>query len=447
MMSESPKTAHTLAGRSLVSRVLDAVEPLRPDSTVVVVGPGADRVHTAAPGDVAVAVQEERLGTGHAAQVGLGAVERLDPEDTVVVLYGDMPLLTASLVTDLAELGPGASARIVIARLDAPTGYGRVLRGADGEVTGVVEERDCSDEQRAINEVNAGAYAFRAGPLIGALDRVSSANAQGERYLTDVVGIMAADGDRLEAVEAAAPEVMGVNTQDQLAEARRELQRRVNLGLMESGVWMLDPERVYIDDTAVVEPGARIYPGAHLEGETHVAAGAQVGPDAFVVDSTIGAGSVVWYAVVRSAVIGEGCEVGPYASLRPGTVMENGSKLGSFVETKNTVMGEGAKAGHLAYLGDAAVGPGANVGAGTITCNYDGRRKHPTEIGAGAFIGSDTMLVAPVKVGDNAITGAGSVITKDVEDGALAVERSEQKQVPGYAQRRAARDAAEASQD
>ena len=447
MMSKSPKTAHTVAGRSLVSRVLDAVEPLKPDSTVVVVGPGPDGARAAARGDVAVAVQEERLGTGHAAQVGLGAVGGLDPEDTVVVLYGDMPLLTASLVADLAELGPGASARIVTADLEAPTGYGRVLRGADGEVSGVVEERDCSDEQRAINEINAGAYAFRAGPLIDSLDRVSSANAQGERYLTDVVGIMAANGDRLEAVKAAAQEVMGINTHDQLAEARRELQRRVNLGLMESGVWMLDPERAYIDDSVVVEPGARIYPGAHLEGETRVAAGAQVGPDAFVVDSTIGPGSTVWYAVVRSAVIGQECEVGPYASLRPGTVMEKGSKLGSFVETKNTVMGEGAKAGHLAYLGDAAVGPGANVGAGTITCNYDGRRKHPTEIGAGAFIGSDTMLVAPVKVGENAVTAAGSVITEDVEDGALAVERSEQTQVPGYAGRRAARDAAEAPQD
>jgi bifunctional UDP-N-acetylglucosamine pyrophosphorylase/glucosamine-1-phosphate N-acetyltransferase len=216
---------------------------------------------------------------------------------------------------------------------------------------------------------------------------------------------------------------------------------------MESGVWMLDPDRTYIDDTVTVEPGARIYPGVHLEGDTRVGAGAQVGPDVFARDSEIGTGSTVWYAVLRGAVVGEDCEVGPFASLRPGSVLERGSKVGTFVETKNTTLGEGAKAPHLAYLGDATVGARTNIGAGSITVNYDGYEKHPTVIGENAFIGSDTMLVAPITIGDRAVTGAGSVITNDVEAGALAIERSEQREIPGYSQRRAERQAAKKAED
>ena len=210
---------------------------------------------------------------------------------------------------------------------------------------------------------------------------------------------------------------------------------------------MLDPDRTYIDDTVTIEPGARIYPGVHLEGSTTVAADAQVGPEVFAVDSAIGARSTVWYSVLRSAEIGDDCEVGPYASLRPGTVMKAGSKLGTFVETKNTTLGEGAKAPHMTYLGDATIGPRANIGAGTVTCNYDGYEKHPTEIGEDAFIGSDTMLVAPIKIGDRAVTGAGSVITRDVGNDALAVERSGQKEIPGYSQRREAVKKAKDAED
>jgi bifunctional UDP-N-acetylglucosamine pyrophosphorylase / glucosamine-1-phosphate N-acetyltransferase len=216
---------------------------------------------------------------------------------------------------------------------------------------------------------------------------------------------------------------------------------------MESGVWMLDPERTYVDDTVTVEPGARIYPGVHLEGSTTVGAGAQVGPDVFAVDSSIGAEAIVWYAVLRGAVVGEECEVGPYASLRPGSVLERGSKVGTFVETKNTTLGEKAKAPHLSYLGDASVGARSNIGAGTITCNYDGFEKHRTEIGQDVFIGSDSMLVAPLTIGDGAVIAAGSVITEDVAEGALAIERSEQQEIPGYARRRAQKRAARKSED
>ena len=447
MMSDLPKVAHTAAGRTLIGWVLEAVRPLDSASTVVVVGHGAEQVVSHLPPDVVPALQDEQLGTGHATRVGLDALEEVAPEDTIMVLYGDMPLLTNDLLARLANRSNDVAARMVTSLFEDPTGYGRVIRDGGGLVVEVVEERDCDDAQRAIGEINAGAYAFRAKDLIDALGGLSNENSQGEYYLTDVIGILVGRGERLEPVETTPEEVIGINSQDQLTEARHLLQARTNQRLMESGVWMLDPDRVYVDDTVTVEPGARIYPGVHLEGKTTVAAGAQVGPDVFAVDSSIGAGATVWYAVLRSAVVGESCEVGPYASLRPGTVLEKGSKVGTFVETKNTTLGEGAKAPHLAYLGDATVGARSNIGAGSITCNYDGYEKYQTVIGDDVFIGSDTMLVAPLTIGDNAVTGAGSVITEDVEEGALALERSEQRDIPGYSQRRAERQAAKKTED
>jgi bifunctional UDP-N-acetylglucosamine pyrophosphorylase/glucosamine-1-phosphate N-acetyltransferase len=447
MMSDLPKVAHMAAGRTLIGWVLESVRHLEPASTVVVLGHGADDVVSHLPPGVTVAIQEEQLGTGHATRVGLDALGDVGPDDTIMVLYGDMPLLGTTLLARLAERPDEVAARMVTSVFEDPTGYGRVLRDSSGNVTEVVEERDCDDSQRAIGEVNAGVYAFRAKDLIDALGGISNENAQGEYYLTDTIGILVGRGQRLQPVEATPQEVIGINSQDQLSEARALLQARTNQRLMESGVWMLDPERTYVDDTVTIEPGARIYPGVHLEGDTRIGAGAQVGPDVFALDSTIGAGSTVWYAVLRGAVVGQDCEVGPYASLRPGTVLEQGAKVGTFVETKNTTLGERAKAPHLTYLGDATVGARTNIGAGSITVNYDGYEKHPTEIGEDAFIGSDTMLVAPITVGDRAVTGAGSVITNDVEEGALAIERSEQKVIPGYAQRRAERQAAKKAED
>ncbi len=446
MMSDLPKVAHMAAGRPLVGWVLETVSPLDPATTVVVVGHQADEVERLLPDHVRSAVQEEQLGTGHATQVGLSVIGDIDPDDTVVVLYGDLPLLTAELVAGLARREDGTAARLVVVEFADPTGYGRVITDAAGMVTSIVEERDTNDEQRALRDVNAGVYSFRAGDLIEALGEISNENAQGEYYLTDVIGILADRGERIEPVRAIPEEVVGINSQDQLAEARRLLQARTNKRLMDSGVWMLDPERTYVDDTVVVEPGARIYPGVHLEGSTTVGAGAQVGPDVFAVDSSIGAEATVWYAVLRGAVVGEECEVGPYASLRPGSVLERGSKVGTFVETKNTTLGERAKAPHLTYLGDASVGARSNIGAGTITCNYDGFEKHHTEIGQDVFVGSDTMLVAPLTIGDRAVIGAGSVITEDVAEDALAIERTEQRQIPGYARRRAQKKAAKKSE-
>lgn len=447
MKSDLPKVAHLAAGRPLVNHVITATRAIEPASTVVVVGHGADQVRSILPEGIVDAFQAEQLGTGHATQVGLDALGSVDPDDVILVLYGDTPLLTPGLLVELAEIDESESARLISAHLDDPTGYGRVTRDADGSVFGVVEHRDCTPEQLEIDEINAGIYAVRAGRLVDTLEKVTNDNAQGEYYLTDVVGILVSEGDRLTAVEASPQEVMGINSQDQLAEARRELQRRTNQRLMEAGVEIVDPDRTYIDETVKVEPGASIYPGTHLEGSTNVRAGSQVGPDVYAVDSTIGADTVVWYAVLREAEIGSGCEVGPYASLRPGTVLEDGAKIGTFVETKNATMGEGAKANHLTYLGDVAVGARSNIGAGVVTVNYDGVKKSWTEIGEDAFIGSDTMLIAPVTIGDRASTGAGSVITKDVSDDALAVERTDQKEIPDYSQRREARRAARKAED
>jgi bifunctional UDP-N-acetylglucosamine pyrophosphorylase/glucosamine-1-phosphate N-acetyltransferase len=447
MKSGLPKVAHTAAGRALVSHVIETAQSLDPVSITVVVGHGADQVRTLLPEDVSDVLQAEQLGTGHATQIGLDHLGAVDHDDIVLILYGDTPLVTTGLLGELTALAPGETARLVSSRPDDPTGYGRVIRDEAGNVAAIVEHRDCTPEQLLIEETNAGIYAVRAGALVEALKAVTNENAQGEYYLTDVVGILVAQGDKLTAVGASPQEVMGINSHDQLAEARRELHRRINQRLMESGVMIFDPERTYIDETVTVAPGAQIYPGTHLEGTTVIGEGSRVGPDVFAVDAQIGSECTVWYAVVRGAVIGDGCEVGPYASLRPGTVLKDGAKIGTFVEAKNTVMGEGAKANHLTYLGDAKIGARTNIGAGVVTVNYDGVEKSTTEIGEDAFIGSDTMLVAPVTIGDRASTGAGSVITRDVSDDALAIERSDQREIPGYSQRREARKAAKKAKD
>jgi bifunctional UDP-N-acetylglucosamine pyrophosphorylase/glucosamine-1-phosphate N-acetyltransferase len=407
---------------------------------VVVVGHGADQVREHLDPGTSIAIQGEQLGTGHATRVGLQALDGIDPNDTVVVLNGDMPLITSDLVAKLVDRSDSTAALLVTSDFDDPSGYGRIIR-ENGNLVGVVEDRDCTNEQLEISEINAGLYSFRAGDLMRALDQITGDNSQAELYITDVIGILSREDATLESVNAAPQEVIGINSQDQLADARKQLRTRINMNHLEAGVKIIDPERTYIDDTVSIEPGATIYPGVHLEGDTVVGADARIGPDVFAVDSEIGSESLVWYSVLRGAVVGENCEVGPYASLRKGTVLQNRAKLGTFVETKNSTLGEGAKANHLTYLGDATIGRGTNIGAGTVTCNFDGYEKHATTIGEDAFIGSDTMLVAPLNIGDRAITGAGSAITRDVEADALAVERSEQKNIEGYARRRAERQA------
>ncbi|MEX0825308.1 MAG: bifunctional UDP-N-acetylglucosamine diphosphorylase/glucosamine-1-phosphate N-acetyltransferase GlmU [Acidimicrobiia bacterium] len=435
MRSDMPKVLHLVAGRPIISWVIDAVTRAGAEDITVVVGHGAEAVVAVLPDGVRSVVQEQQLGTGHAAQVAFGAMGDTN-EDTVLVVPGDSPLVTAeSLRTLLEAHGPGSPCTMVTTRMPDPTGYGRVLR-KDGAVVAIVEERDADPATARIDEVAVSTYVF-GGRLLGeSLGRLDAGNRQNEYYLTDVVGMLAAVGP-VETVEVDHEETLGVNSHDQLANVDAVMRRRINAEWMRQGVWMQDPDRVYIDESVTLQPGARIYPGVHLEGATSIGADSQIGPDAYLLDTTVGRGARVWYSVLRGAQVGDDVDVGPYATLRPGTILHTGSKAGSFVEIKASEIGAGSKVPHLSYIGDATIGENSNIGAGTVTCNFDGFRKHRTVIGSRVFVGSDTMLVAPIELGDDSITGAGSVITKDVAPGALAVERSAQKEIAGYSERRA----------
>jgi len=438
MKCDLPKVLHTIAGRPIVEWVVTTIRDAGVADIIVVIPPDSDAVAAALPAGVRSVVQHERGGTGHATRIALEAMGDVS-NDTVLVVAGDTPLFTSATIAALmaAHSGP---ATVLTTRVPDPTGYGRIRRSADGVVVAIVEEKDADDATRAIDEVAMSTYVFVGAALIAALPNVGRANAKGEEYLTDVVGMLApvAGFD-----VADHRETLGINSHDQLAEAEALMRARINLAWMQAGVWMQDPATTYLAASVQLAPGVRLLPGVHLEGTTSIAGGAVVGPQTFVIDSTIGAGSRVGYSVVRGAEIGEHVEVGPYASIRPGTILRRGSKAGTFVEIKASEVGEGSKVPHLAYVGDTTIGEDSNLGAGTITCNYDGRQKHRTVIGDRVFIGSDTMLVAPVEVGDDAVTGAGSVITRNVSPGSLAVERSQQKELPGYAARRGHADESE----
>ena len=435
MKSDLPKVLHGAAGRSLLGWVLAAVDPLEADETVVVIGHGADAVVEALPSAAASVVQEPQLGTGDAVRVGFEGCS--DAVDTILVIPGDMPLLEADTLASVIEAhrAKKAAATVLTVRMDDPSGYGRVERRGD-QVLKIVEHRDTDDRQRSIDEVNTSVYAFDARLLSEALGRLGRDNSQGEYYLTDVIAILNADGHRVIAVDTDEVEGTGVNSHAQLAGVAGVLRRRINDRFMAGGVAMTDPSRVYIDVGVAVEPGATIYPDVYLEGDTAIGAGAVVGPSVHARNTTIAPGATVRFSVLDGAVIGSESTVGPFTYLRPGADLRRGSKAGAFVEIKNSQVGAGSKVPHLSYIGDTTIGEASNIGAATVTVNYDGFEKHRTTIGDRVRIGSDTMLVAPVTIGDDAYTGAGSVITHDVAPGALAVERSPQREIPGYAETR-----------
>lgn len=441
MRSAIPKVLHPVAGRSMLAWVLDAVAETKPERTVVVVGHGADEVVATLPDGVEHCAQSERLGTGHAAGVALDHLGPLIAGTGVLVLPGDTPLIDGETLTQLLDVHQqsGATVSLLSTTVEDPFGYGRIVRDDTGAVAGIVEQADASIHEESISEINAGMYVFDAVSMGRDLGLISTDNAQGEYYLPDLVAIATKRRDTVIAVSAHPDRVSGVNTHSHLAAAGVTLRSRLAEQWMELGVRIIDPTAVYIDAGVRLEPGAVLYPGVHLEGSTSVASDAVIGPDVFVSDSTIGPGARVWYSVLRGAEVGSRCQIGPYASLRPGTVLHENSKLGTFVETKKTVVGSGSKVPHLSYMGDATIGAGSNVGAGTITCNYDGFAKYETVIGDAVFVGSDTMLVAPVTIGDGAMTAAGSVITADVEPGALGVARGRQRNVPGFVRRLADR--------
>ena len=435
MKSDLAKVLHVVAGRTLLDWVLEAVAELDADETVVVVGHQSEAVAALVGARAVTVEQTPQLGTADALRVGLTGVS--DRSGTVLVLPGDMPLLSGASLQRLlaAHAAADAAATVLTARAEDPTGYGRVLRDGD-QVVGIVEDGDADETQLAIDEINTSVYAFDGPLLEAALAEVTDDNAQAEFYLTDVIEILAASGRSVGAVVVDEIEAAGVNSHSQLAAAAAVLRRSINEAWMSAGVWMLDPSRVYLDATVQLAPGVKLFPDVYLEGVTAVEAGAEVGPAVQMRDSTVGAGARVRYAVVQDARIGGDVTVGPFTYLRPGAELAPAAKAGSFVEIKNSQVGPGSKVPHLSYVGDATIGEDSNIGAGTVTVNYDGVEKHRTTIGDRVRIGSDTMLVAPVTIGDDAYTGAGSVITTDVPSGSLAIERSDQKEVPGYAERR-----------
>jgi bifunctional UDP-N-acetylglucosamine pyrophosphorylase/glucosamine-1-phosphate N-acetyltransferase len=445
MRSATPKVLHPVAGRSLLGHVIEAAATLEPHHLVVVIGHGRDAVRAhideVAPWAITV-VQEEQNGTGHAVRIALGDLQARGipvADGPVVVLTGDTPLLTGRTLMGLLleHESTGATATVLTARLSDPRGYGRIVRSSDGSVTAIVEDKDADDEQRRIDEINSGMYAFAAERLADALTRLTTDNAQGEEYLTDVIGLLRADGDTVSASLCADPdEILGVNDRVQLAEAAAILRDRINESWMRQGVSILDPASTWLDVDVDIAADVVIRPQVTLRGPTSVATGAVLGPGTTLISCEVGEGAEVIHTWAELAVIGEGSRVGPFTYLRPGTVLGRDAKAGAYVEIKNSTIGDGAKVPHLSYVGDATVGTGTNIGAATVVVNYDGIEKHRTVIGDHVRIGSDTMLVAPVTVGDGAYTAAGSVITDDVPPGAMAVGRARQRNIDGWVERK-----------
>lgn len=437
LKSSRAKVLHLAQDAPLLEHALRAVAGA--DPITVVVGYDAEAVEARFAGRAHFVRQEPPLGTGHAVMAARQALAT-HPELTVLVLNGDLPLLRAVTLEALvdAHVASGAAATLLSAELPDAGAYGRVLRDGHGEVRAVVEARDASPEERCVREWNVGVYAFEVAPLLAALEPLTPHNAQGEYYLTDVVAHLVAAGRRVAAFRIAnAREALGVNTHAELAAASRLLVARRLEELMAAGVRVEDPASTFVGLDVVVEAGAVVRPGTLLEGRTRVAAGATLGPYVRLVDAEVGPGATVLdHCLLRECTVGAGASVGPFAHLRPETQVGAKAKVGNFVELKKTRLGDGAKAPHLSYLGDATIGDGANVGAGTITCNYDGTSKHPTRIGAGAFIGSNSTLVAPLTIGAGAYVGAGSTIIQDVAKDALALGRARQVAKQGWAKQR-----------
>ncbi|MFF2215263.1 bifunctional UDP-N-acetylglucosamine diphosphorylase/glucosamine-1-phosphate N-acetyltransferase GlmU [Streptomyces antibioticus] len=455
MKSATPKVLHEICGRSLVGHVLAAARELEPEHLVVVVGHARELVAghlRETDSEVRTAVQAEQNGTGHAVRMGLeelgGGVD-----GTVVVVCGDTPLLTGATLAALAGTheADGNAVTVLTAEVPDATGYGRIVRDeATGAVTAIVEHKDATEAQRAIREINSGVFAFDGALLADALKRVRTDNSQGEEYLTDVLGILREAGHRVGAsVAGDHREIAGINNRVQLSEARRILNDRLLTAAMLSGVTVVDPASTWVDVTVTFGQDAIVQPGTQLLGATQIGEGAEVGPNSRLKDTVVGAGARVDNTVSDTAHIGAHATVGPFAYLRPGTRLGAKGKIGTYVETKNASIGEGTKIPHLSYVGDATIGDQTNIGAASVFVNYDGQDKHHTTVGSHCRTGSDNMFVAPVTIGDGAYTAAGSVITKDVPPGSLAVARGQQRNIEGWVARKrpgsAAAKAAEAA--
>ncbi|MFG1930813.1 bifunctional UDP-N-acetylglucosamine diphosphorylase/glucosamine-1-phosphate N-acetyltransferase GlmU [Mycobacterium sp. NPDC048908] len=445
MRSDTPKVLHTLAGRSMLAHALHSVAKAAPGHLVVLLGHDRERITPAVAAladelgrPIQVAVQEEQLGTGHAVRCALSAL----PDDyagVVVVTYGDVPLLDADTLAGLiaAHRAESAAVTVLTTTLPDPTGYGRVIRTQNGEVTAIVEQADASPSQLAIHEINAGVYAFDAAALRSALGKLQPHNAQQELYLTDVISIVRSDGQSVRAVHVDdSTLVAGVNDRVQLSDLAAELNRRIVATHQRAGVTIMDPATTWIDVDVTIGRDTAIQPGTQLLGSTRIGAQCIVGPDTTLTDVTVGDRVSVVRTHGGQSVIGDGAVVGPFAYLRPGTVLGADGKLGAFVETKNATIGTGTKVPHLTYVGDADIGEHSNIGCSSVFVNYDGENKNRTTIGSHVRAGSDTMFVAPVTVGDGAYTGAGTVVREDVPPGALAVSAGPQRNIEGWVLRK-----------
>ena len=433
MHSALPKVLQPLAGRPLLGPVIAAARALEPAAIYVVYGHGGDQVKAALADqtDLKWALQAQQLGTGHAV---MQAIPDIPNDHEVLVLCGDVPLVRAATLQRLVAAAAGGDLALLTAKLDDPSGYGRVLRNAGGDVQSIVEHKDASDEQRCVPEINTGLIAYAAGALRGALAKLTNKNAQGEYYLTDVIGMAFDAGTKVHGILVDEPtEVLGINDRAQLAVAERTLQRRIAADLLSRGVTLADPERIDVRGEVIVGRDVFIDVGVVLEGRVVLGDRVRVGAYSVIANSTLGADTRVHtHSVLSGAAVGDDCEIGPFARLRPGTVLSGHVKAGNFVEIKNSHVAPHSKINHLTYVGDTTMGTHVNVGAGTVTCNYDGANKHRTTIGDNVFIGSGVMLVAPVEVGAGATIGAGSTITKDAPPGELTLERSKQLTVPGW---------------
>ena len=439
MKSQTPKVLHSISGRSLLGHVLHALESVEPSSVRVVVGAGREKVEEhlteIAPDAIAI-FQSERNGTGHAVQVALNGVT---DSGNVLILAGDTPMLSGSTLKEFVEAHNtgGYTASVLTAEQPDPTGYGRIIRDDEGLLFKIVEEKDATDDEKLIFEINSGVYIFDFASLTNAIAKLKSNNAQGELYLTDAIEIIRKEGGKIAPILCEDfTETLGVNDRVQLAEAASILRDRINERHMRNGVTILDPATTWIDDTVTIASDVVILPGSAILGSTAIASHAVIGPRTTLQDCAVNCCANIKESNCTGSEIGENATVGPYTFLRAGTVLANESKAGAFVEIKNSQIGNGSKVPHLSYVGDATIGTGTNIGAATIFVNYDGVEKHRTEIGDHVRIGSDTMLVAPLTVGDGAYTAAGSVITEDVPAGAIGVGRSKQRNVLGWVMRK-----------
>ena len=436
MKSSKPKVAHEILGKPLVRWVVDAAHSAGIDSVVIIVGHGRDQVEPLLS-DTTMVVQEEQLGTAHAVLVAREALA--GKSGSLVVLTGDSPLVRPSTIEDLVRTREENNAAVVVLTMEAsdPFGYGRIVRDDAGDVVEIVEQKDCTPEQATITECNSGFYCFDIELLFSALEEVSTDNAQGEYYLTDVLGIARKRGQRVLAFKAEDPtECLGVNSRIQLAQATRILQQRINEAHMAAGVTMMDPSTTWIGPDVSIEQDVELLPMTFLLGATSIATGSVIGPNTRLTDVVVGKDCVVEETVGIETTMEQGVTCGPRAYLRPGTYLCEHAKAGTHVEIKKSTIGPGSKVPHLSYIGDATLGSNVNIGAGSITCNYDGEKKWPTTIGDNCFVGSDVMMVAPVNLGENSLIGAGSVITKDVSAGALGLGRARQTEIEHWNERK-----------